>query len=181
MLKSLIFLSFVSFIASAQTKTEWIDFKSEKFGFTISIPREPSVTTKEINTETGPMTMNIIFHQPSPADHDVNTFYGVNIADYQPGTFDHSNKDHLNEFFENAIEGSVKAANGELVYEEIINVQGFPGRDYRVLIRNGEVTLRSKTIVVHDRVYNVTTMTNKKDDFNTSISRFMNSFQLIKK
>jgi hypothetical protein len=176
-----IFLISSNFFFFSQSKENWVDFKSTKFKFRIHIPKEPSLITKEINTETGPMKMNIFAYQPLASDKDVNTFYGINVTDYPDSPFDPKNKEEMNEFFKSSIEGSVKSVNGELVYEEIINFKGYPGRDYRVIIRNGSVTLRSKMIVVKNRVYILTTITDKENDFNKSISKFIDSFQLIKK
>jgi hypothetical protein len=178
---ALTFLTSFTFLSFSQSKENWVDFKSAKFGFKIQIPKEPSFTTKAIITETGTMKMNIFAYQPLASEKDVNTFYGINITDYPNDAFDYKNKEDMNEFFKNSIQGSVKSVNGELVYEEIINFKGYPGRDYRVIIRNGTVTLRSKMIVVKNRVYTVTTITDKENDFNKSISKFMDSFQLTKK
>lgn len=177
----LIFLVTFDFISFSQSRENWVDFKSAEFGFRILIPKEPSFITKEINTENGPMKMNIFVHQPLKSDEDVNTFYGINITDYPDNVVDYKNKEDLDEFFKSSIAGSVKSVNGELVYEEIINFKGCPGRDYRVLIRNGTVTIRSKMIVVKNRVYTLTTITDKQNDFNKSISKFIDSFKLIKK
>lgn len=179
--KTLLLIGLLVFLTSFQKKGNWVDFNSSEFAFKILIPKEPSFLIKEISTENGPMKMNIFAYQPSAEDKDVNTFYGINISDYANNSLNFDNSEELNDFFKASIEGSVKSVAGELVYEEIINFNGYPGRDYRVLLRNGTVALRTKMIVVKSRVYMITTITDTRNDFKTAITRFMDSFELIKK
>jgi hypothetical protein len=165
---------------SFRVSEKWIDFESSEYGFKIKFPQKPTLATKMIETEIGPMTMNTFYYEPTNEEDDPNLLYAINVSKYQKGFLILDNEYQMKEFFKKSIQGYVNNLNGTLVQEEIIDFHGFPGCNFKLHFNNDTVIARVKIIVTKDSEYMLSIFTLKENESNKSIDRFLDSVELEK-
>ncbi|MFN6946338.1 MAG: hypothetical protein ACK4ND_15425 [Cytophagaceae bacterium] len=172
---SLILLSFMSFIQAEK----WFLLESKQYGYKIEFPKKPTEKPQVVNSEIGELKMNIFIHDASKDGKDDNLIYMVNYTEY-PDTLIHSDKTEiLSDFFRNSIDGAVRNVHGKLLSEKVIQIGEYPGREIKIDFRDGMAVIRMRIYLVKNQMYLLQTITETKKDFNKSITRFMDSFELI--
>jgi len=89
------------------------------------------------------------------------------------------NDNELDAFFKNSIDGIVNNFHGKLVSESKTAIQGFPGRQVKLDIQQGKSVMNIRLYLVKNRLYMLEIVTAADKDDNSSIEKFMNSFELI--
>lgn len=89
-------------------------------------------------------------------------------------------KEILADVFKNAVNGAVETAHGKLLNEMIIEFKGYPGREIRIDFQNGTAVITMRLYLIKNKMYMLETITVTDKDFNTSIKKFMNSFDLLR-
>lgn len=159
---------------------EWYLLKSNKFGFKIEFPQKPKATTHTINTEIGDLKMNLFICDLSNSENDNNLVYLANYSEYPRDLVNSDMKSSLKTFFRNSVDGAVSSVHGKLLKERVIDYKGYPGREFSVDYENGLAVIKMRMYLVKNKMYMIETISKKEYEFNTSIDRFMNSFELTK-
>lgn len=172
LLTTFLFLSFTK-------KDNWILFESVDYGFKVEFPKEPTPNPQTVNSEIGMLKMNIFMYDASKDKKDNNLVYMVNSTEY-PDTLINSNKtEELDNFFRNSIDGAVNSVHGEILSERVITLNEFPGREARIDFQNGKAVITMRLYLVKNQLYIIQTITETKKDFNLSIKKFFDSFELL--
>lgn len=158
---------------------KWILFESIKYGFKIEFPREPTAKTQSVNTEIGFLKLNFFIYDASNNKKEDNLVYGVITSEYPDTLINSSKTEILDEFFRNSIAGAVNNVHGKLLSEKVITISEYPGREIRVDFQNGKAVITSRIFLVENRMYMIQTISKTNKDFNNSIYRFLDSFELI--
>lgn len=178
----LLYTSLILFLLMSFVKSDgWHLFKSEQYGYKIKFPKEPTEKTQLVNSEIGELKMNILIYDTSKVGKDDNLIYMVNYTEYPDTLISSEKTEILDDFFRNSIDGAVKNVRGELLSEKIIQIGKYPGRDIKIDFRDGMAFIRMKIYLVNNKMYLLQTITQNKRDFNKSITKFMDSFELLDK
>lgn len=154
-------------VACAQVKGT--EYRSDTARFSALFPGTPTESIKTVNTDIGPIEMKMYGVSKEQAA------FNVVVSDYPAK--------HVKEHGSTAIlngnrDGAVQNTQGKLLSELIINVAGHPGRELKISTAGGKATIRSKIILVGNRLYQVVAVTRAADSYAPEIDRFLESFKL---
>lgn len=159
------------------TKNEWYDFTSIEGGYKIEFPNKPTKDSLVANTEYGPLKFNAYKYEGT--ENDVNFEYSVTYVEYADSPI-HSDSIELHDvFFRNSVDGCVENVHGELMFELIIEKNGYPGREIKVHLNEGKAVLKGRIFLVKNKLYMLVVLTKTSTDFNKSVTKFFDSFELL--
>jgi hypothetical protein len=171
-------ISLAFLVMSFTSFNDWFLFETKNCR--IYFPKKPNDQPQIIKTAIGELKLNIYMYEVPDSIKDDNLVYGLIITDYPDSVINSDKKNILDVFFRNSIDGAVSNVHGKLLTESVIQIDGFPGREIRVDFRDGLAVIKMRFYLVKNEMYIIQTITDTKRDFNKSINRFMDSFELIK-
>lgn len=155
---------------------DWSRYKNEELSFIANFPKEPKQSIQKVETAVGTLDMHMITHTPFSGDN--NAVYSIIRSDYPKEQFKDATKEYNNSVLDGAVKGAVTNVNGKLVFDNKINFNGYPGRDFKISISAGFIYL--KAILVNHSMFIVQVICITANDENKNIIRFMDSFDIIK-
>jgi hypothetical protein len=157
----------------------WFQLTSIAYKYKIEFPEKPEETPNVLETKIGKLKMNMFVYDASKSKTDENLVYLVNFTEYPDSLINSDMKDKMPAFFRNSIDGAVTNVHGKLLSEKDIEKRGFPGREIRVDFKDGLAVIKMRIYLVKNKMYLIEVITETKKDFNKSIDRFMDSFDLL--
>lgn len=157
----------------------WVTFESEEGRFLVMTPVELIEKVNKTTTAIGEVSYHSFFYQDKDPEADI-LFYIVSYVDYPEGTMNMDSTALIKEFFETTIAGSVESVQGDLRYQDDINLDNYPGKFWRVDYEEGETIIKTRAYLVNDRYYSIQTICDKKKVMEMTSDRFMDSFRLKK-
>lgn len=175
---SLVFLS-VLILSFTLPLAKWKEFSSFEGKFKVMTPTG-AMTEKvsKMKTEMGELDYHQFIYKPEEKDAE-NVFYLVNYCEYPKGTFPSDSTDLINEFLNTTIDASAASVKGKISYQSDINQSLFKGKVWRVQYNEDKVQVKNKCFIARDRFYLLQVMTLKQHSLNTSIDKFLDSFQMF--
>jgi hypothetical protein len=161
---------------------DWFMFESKEFGFKMEFPGEPTLKPQEFPSPTGlgTLTMNAFVYDPGKKK-DLNLIYMASCTDYPDSiNSDKLSKEELQKFYQTTIEGLLHNLHGKLLSEKVVTIDGYSGREIRIDFKDGMAVITARLYLVKNKRYLMETIAKTRDDFNVSIKRFMESFELLK-
>lgn len=159
----------------------WVKIQSKDNKFSIEFPRKPEESERKIQTEIGELNMNVVIHEVGKYK-DENSVYGVIYSDYPDSLVNSDFKDeYIDEFFENAIKGTVSNLKGQIIEEKRVLLSSYPGREVKISFMEGQGIMKLHVYLVKNRAYILEVGCETKNDNNKSMERFFNSFVLKEK
>ena len=159
----------------------WVKIQSKENKFSIEFPRKPEESDRKIQTEIGELNMNILMYEVGKFK-DENSVYGLIYSDYPDSLVNSDFKDeYIDEFFENAIKGTVNNLKGQIIEEKRVLLSTYPGREVKISFMEGQGIMKLHVYLVKNRAYILEAGCETKNDNNKSMDRFFNSFVLIEK
>lgn len=156
----------------------WVKFQPKDSKFSIQFPRKPTETEQKVSTEIGDVPMNILMYEVGKFKDD-NTVYALIYSDYPDTLVNSDFKDeYIDEFFENAIKGTVTNLKGEITEEKRVLHGGYPGREVKISFMEGQGAMKLQIFLVKNRVYLLEVGCEAKKDNNPSMDKFFSSFVL---
>jgi len=178
----------ISFVRPGKTKNSgahsdihddpWVTV--ENAGCKMLFPKTPANESQTLNTAIGELKLYNYTYEVPDGIKDDNLVYLLSETDFGDSAKINSNmgKEKVDKFFRGAVDGGVKNASGKLLTEEIIQLDGFPGRKVRVDVKDGTAVMTMKIFLVKEKLYMLEVITEKKKDLNKSMDKFMSSFSL---
>jgi hypothetical protein len=163
---------------SCAAQDDWISI--EGYGYKILFPKKPTDQSQDIVTAVGKLKMNIFMYETPGPEADDNISYWTMQTIYPDSVINSDKTEKLDKFFRNSVDGAVGSVHGKLLTEKIIQLNGYPGREFRVDVKDGVAVITMRAYLVKNTMYMLQVVTETKRDFNKSIYRFMNSFSLNK-
>jgi len=145
----------------------------------IYFPHQPTDQSGTVNTAKGNLKLNIYSYNAATNNGDDNLAYILTETEYPDSLINSGNNNELDAFFKNSIDGIVNNFHGKLVNESKTAIQGFPGRQVKLDIQQGKSVMNIRLYLVKNRLYMLEIVTAADKDDNSSIEKFMNSFELI--
>lgn len=153
----------------------WKEFSSAEGRFSVLLPSVPTERVELHDSPVGKLEVH---------NFTLRTFaeYGVMYVEYPPNIEEEGN---VRAFLDNIRDGGVRRVKGTVLEEKDISLGGHPGRYMLVRIGDG-YTLRAKTFVVKNRLYQVIIITRDKDApegiikfHEETAAKFLDSFKLV--
>ena len=156
----------------------WTEFKDYEGKFVVLVPGEMSKKENPVETPLGEMVYHSYFYQPTEKDPD-NILYMISYCDYPEGGMHSDSIELLPTFFDETLAAALESVKGDLLYSDDIVLQGFKGKLWRLVYREGEASIKSKALMVGNRFYMVQTIGFRDKGINPNIDKFLDSFRLI--
>lgn len=152
-------------------EAEWRAFRAHEGGFAVEAP---GVLEEQIAT-MGTMIGSIQF-TAYVLEKD-RTMYMVGYSDWPDTLVEKKPADELLDF---AIEGAITSLKGKVTRNTTITLGKYQGRELVVdqVTMNQEHTIR--VYLVGSRMYQLSVLIPKREEFNQNKGRFLNSFQLLR-
>ncbi|MEP7322192.1 MAG: hypothetical protein ABI761_09740 [Saprospiraceae bacterium] len=148
--------------------------------FKIYFPAKPSEDVQTVESPIGVLKVKNYTYEAPSVEPDPNYMYSVGDTDY-PDSLVRSDKiEILDEFFDGSIKGLVDNTLGKLISKSTIQKDNFPGRAIKIDFHNGLAIFNVKMYLVKNKMIMLQTITLAKNDPNTWVDKFMDSFSLNK-
>jgi hypothetical protein len=175
------FLLGLLLLTSFSARTTWQWSESKSMGYKIEFPQKPEESLQDVDSEIGKLKLNIKSYEvteKSPADD--NLMYLINCTVFPDSIVNSNNTARHDGFFRGTIDGAVKKIGGKLISEKKISLQGdYPGREVQIDFNEGNAIIYMRLYLVNNKLFMLETITETAKAPNTSITRFLNSFQLL--
>ncbi len=172
------YLIFLPFLLLASLQGPWTEFKDFDGKFVVLVPGEMSKKENPVETPLGEMIYYSHFYQPTEKDPD-NILYMISYCDYPEGGMHSDSLELLPTFFDETLAAALESVKGELLYSNNIQIQGYPGKLWRLVYRDGEASIKSKAFMVGSRFYMIQTIGFRDKGINPNIDKFLDSFRVI--
>jgi len=178
-MKNLFYTMILFFVMSTfvNAQDKWINFKSVDFAFIAEFPNEPKKSVQKVPTAVGDIDM-YMFTLQSTNNDDNNAIYSVIKSDYPEEQFENADDEYNNTVLNGAVNGAVTNVNGELVFDNKIAFNGYPGRSFKINIDQAYIYMNA--YLVENTIYITQVICMKQKDQNEDINRFLGSFDIIK-
>lgn len=172
-------LFFVNLAGNAQSNPVWKDYTSIEGMFKVQVPGTMFHKSDTVETKIGPLIYHTHFCQEKLEEGAENFIYMVSYVDY-PATAVHSDSTELiPDFFEATMDQAAFSIAGDLVYDNPITVQSFPGYIWRINYNQDTGVIKTKAILVNNRYYAIQAVTIKELALNPAVDQFLDSFKII--
>jgi hypothetical protein len=172
MKKKLLTPVFLALFLIGCEQSAWKEFSSSEGAFSILVPGTPNEQAISVNTEAG----SIDGHLFMVGRKDMS--YLVAYADYPDTLIQKRTPDAM---LDGARDGAVANAQGKLLGELVISINGYPGRELKIESPDGQGIMKARIFMVGHRLYQVGVVTPKEKALSRNIGKFLDSFKLLKK
>ncbi|HKK75219.1 MAG TPA: hypothetical protein VJ953_09115 [Saprospiraceae bacterium] len=163
----------------AQSDDHWENFTSVNGLFKVRTPGPMKHKADTVSTRIGTLVYHTYFYQEELEEGADNFIYMVSYVDY-PSTAVHSDSTELiSEFFEVTMDQAAFSIAGEVIYNNPIKVEGYPGYIWRINYKEDTGVIKTKAVLANNRYYSIQAVTVKELALNAAIDRFLDSFQLL--
>src|ERR1017187_1258664 len=175
----LIVISFIimSFI---QNDGGWKEFKPLKGGCSVEMPGVPMVRSDKKNKDKPKDIKQMVFFLEPPKGTDDNLVYGLSYTFFPAGTV-HKDSLGIDNFFNQLKDEMLAGLHAKLLSEKDINYNSYPGKEYKVSIKNGEAVILFRNYLMQDKYYTLQVCTPITNDNNIAITKFFDSFKILEK
>lgn len=156
----------------------WEEYKSYDGRFRMLAPGPVKTKITPMKTDIGSIEYHTFYVETTEKDAD-NIVYLVSYCDYPEGSVHSDSTELREEFFKTTIESSVISVNGTLRYSSDDNLDGFPGKIWRVDYNKGNSLIKSKCYLVKNRYYCVQVVSHREKSLNTASDKFLESFHFL--
>ncbi|MBL0099546.1 MAG: hypothetical protein IPP49_05395 [Saprospiraceae bacterium] len=141
----------------------------------MTVPGEKRNGEKKVLTDLG-ASHTVTWLQQSK-EGEPNYLYLVSYVDYPEGTFSRDSTDLISELFAVSVETQVKDLGGEIVYQSDSPYGMYPGIIYRATYNKNDAVIKSRMILMNDRLYILQVYTISSKSLNPEMNRFLESFK----
>jgi len=154
-------------LAPASAQDQWREFRADADGFVVSLPQEPTVTSRRIKDTKATQSMFLI--------EKGDLAYLVSVVHMEKGT---GPKNPDQKYFQNLMKNYTEGSNTTLRTSKSATIAGKPGIDG--ISAAGNSAHQVQIMASGDRVYMVIYVGPKGQENSSDATRFRQSFKLLK-
>lgn len=165
-----------AFSGAASAQTEWKEFRWKEGGFAVLTPVTPAYRKQASTTPGGTFEAHLFTATASPFNYAVIylDLPESQVTESGPAAVLEANRDSF-----------VEGARGKLAADQKVTLEGHPGREFRVE-RPGDTQAAAKEYrvrqyLVRNRLYQVVAVSPRAESPSPDLTRFLDSFKLLKK
>ena len=174
-MKKYIFLFVFTLSTCISFGQDWKQFTSEEFNFSADFPTPPEKTVQSVPTAVGDIDMNMFMSTNTSTS---NLIYSIISSSYPLEAFKDATDEYNNTVLDGAVNGAVTNVNGELVFDNKVTFQGYPGRSFKIKITGNFLYINA--YLVKNTMMICQVICSTKNDKNDDIKRFFDSFKILK-
>lgn len=159
------------------TPPEWMVFRNIDGRFTVLTRGNMIEKTANIETALGTIQTHTFVYQPE--EKEENLVYMIMYYDFPEGGMHSDSTELVKEFFDSTVEEAVASVQGILIYENNLEKQGYPVRQWRINYLENKAAIRTRAFMVKQRYYMLQTISLADADQNSTTEFFVNSFKLL--
>ena len=156
--------------AAGAAQDEWKEFTSPEGRFRILLPGKPELQKQAVNTPLGPQ--DLYLHRAVGSPHS----YVVIYTDNPEAALKDTGRDR---FLDDVRDGFMKSIRGKLVAEKKAMLDSNPGKEILIEVPGG-VNVASRLCLVKNRMYQLVVIGPKEKAAAPEVTRFFDSFKLVK-
>jgi hypothetical protein len=154
-------------LAPASAQDQWREFRADADGFVVSLPQEPTVTSRRIKDTKATQSMFLI--------EKGDLAYLVSVVHMEKGT---GPKNPDQKYFQNLMKNYAEGSSTTVRTSKPATIAGKPGIDG--ISDAGNSAHQVQIMASGDRVYMVIYVGPKGQENSSDATRFRNSFKLLK-
>ena len=154
-------------LVPVSAQDQWREFRADADGFVVSLPQEPTVTSRRIKDTKATQSMFLI--------EKGDLAYLVSVVHMEKGT---GPKNPDQKYFQNLMKNYTEGSNTTLRTSKPATIAGKPGIDG--ISDAGNSAHQVQIMASGDRVYMVIYVGPKGQENSSDATRFRNSFKLLK-
>lgn len=163
-----VFVFLLVFLVGCQQAT-WEEFRSSEGKFSVLMPGRPTKQIRSVKTPSGALDAHMFLVEQG------NVAYMVAYSDY-PAIVIQDRPAKL--ILDGARSGAVRNAQGKLVGESQISLDGHQGRELDIETTEGKTVIKARIVLVGHRLYQVMVLTRKEQASSEEVKKFLDSFTL---
>lgn len=167
-----IILSLASF-----TATEWMQFRNIDGRFKVLIRGAMIEKMATFETDLGNIETHTFVYQPE--EQEENLIYMIMYYDFPEGGMHSDSTELVQEFFDSTVEEAAASVNGIMIYENGMEHQGYPARQWRINYLENKAVIRTRAFIVRNRYYMLQTIGLAEVEQNNVTEFYINSFKLL--
>ena len=171
---ALITLSFI------QSNAGWKEFKPLHGGCSVEMPGVPQVRTDKKNKDNPKDVRQMVFFLEPPKGTDDNLVYGLSYTLFPAGTI-HKDSLGIIGFFNQLKDEMLDNLHAKLLSEKEFKYNSYPGREYKVSIKNGTALILFRNYLIQDKYYTLQVCTAIGNDNNIALTKYFDSFKILEK
>ncbi|MCC6722984.1 MAG: hypothetical protein IT258_00645 [Saprospiraceae bacterium] len=173
-------MHFILFLISTLpfSQDAWTEQTNQAGRFRILLPGNFTEKIDSVKTEVGPLVYHTFFLQNNDQGAE-NLFYMVSYCDYPASVVFADSVGLAEEIFTATIESATEAVKGALVYSSDIQMDKYPGKQWRIDYMEGKVVIKNRAYLVGNRFYSLQTIAYKEKSLNADGTKFFDSFRLL--
>jgi hypothetical protein len=146
--------------------------------FHIMLPGSFTEKVDSVKTDIGTLAYHTFFLQTDEKTAD-NLFYMVSYCDYPASMVFADSVGLAEEFFQSTIESAAEAVKGTVAYSSDIQLDKYPGKQWRIDYLDGKAVIKNRAYLVGSRYYSLQTIAYKEKSLNNDGTKFFDSFRLL--
>ncbi len=166
------------FILPQSLQTPWIPLRVSGGAFEIKAPGAMTLTEQEIETDIGIIDYHTYHLNYQDEEEGFFTFI-VSFYRLQDVPAEDEDPDFYHEFLDATVQESTMAVGGEIIFEDQVNIDGHPGRFWRMHYNGGDNVIKSKAYIANGYFYSLQVASGKENSLSSLIDQFFDSFRLM--
>ena len=159
-------------------EASWQEHTNAEGRFRISLPGSFTEKVDSLETEVGHLVYHTFFLQTDEKTAD-NLFYMVSYCDYPASVVFADSVGLAEELFQTTIESAAEAMKGSVAYSSDIQLDKYPGKQWRIDYLDGKAVIKNRAYLVGNRFYSLQTISFKEKSLNSDGTKFFDSFRLL--
>jgi len=147
--------------------------------FRIELPGTFELKVDTLETAMGQQTFYTYFYKVPEIERAENLIYVLSYVDYPEGALHEDSTELVTEFLISTEEAAAEALRGEVIYATDREVNGYPGRIWRIDYKDGEASARTLAFVIGQRYYELKTFTLAGRGLGDASDKFFGSFRYL--
>ncbi|MTB51908.1 hypothetical protein [Lewinella sp. W8] len=163
-----------------ERQADWVELQDLDGRFRLETPASMQTKVDTLDTGLGQQVFHTFFLKvPDPATAD-NVIYALSYVDYPPGALHHDSTELVQELLMASEEEAAAAVGGEVIYAADKDINGYPGRQWRIDYNGGKASARTLAGVAGSRYYEMKVFSLESSGPNKSADKFFDSLRLYR-
>lgn len=163
-------------LAGMSMTQDWVLFSAPQA--TVLFPKQTVLDSSVVDNGIMKLKFYVGKYMVKDTANDDNLLYAYVSTEFPDSSISSTQKDVIDSYFEGAVSSTVEKMNGQLLSEEKIELDGFPGRKIRVAMQNKQLMTTQYHWLVRNAgvIIQITHKADKED--NPNARRFFSSIKL---
>jgi hypothetical protein len=158
---------------SVETGGNWQTFSSEKYGFTVLMPKAPRERVDKTDTNLVLIEVHSFISETGAVAFTVSYMHRTPKVNYQKLSPAEADK-----VFDACRKGIFGKGN-EILYEQPLTFENYVGRETAMTLLNGQAFITMRVYLVGSEIISTGALIPKNYSDTNCVARFLNSFQFI--